>query len=161
MKQMKKMSYLLSLSIITAILCGAWSALSTIAGFIGWAGFAGCTTFFACGEHGFHGIKKSVITNITGVFCGMAIILLGNVVPAFDRAGVWCAIVTFVMCYLSKYESFNFCPGIFVGCFTTFAANGNWLVLIPSLIIGACLGAACEFGGSQLFKLSTKDTSAP
>ena len=64
------MSSLCALSIVTAALCGIWSYLAGIAGLIGWAGFAGCTTYFACGKHGMSGVKKTMITNLTGVLCG-------------------------------------------------------------------------------------------
>lgn len=39
------MSSLFSLSLTTAILCGAWMIGADAAGLIAWAGFAGCTTF--------------------------------------------------------------------------------------------------------------------
>jgi len=156
---MKKASYLFCLSIVTAILCGIWSAIATVIGLIGWAGFAGCTTYFASGEHGFQGIKKSLIPNLIGVICGMSIIGLGNIVPLFDKMGIWCAIITFVMCIISKFRLFAFCPGTFMGCFVTFAAGGDWLLLVPSLILGVCLGAGCEYGGSWLYQVMTNAES--
>lgn len=149
---MKKAGYLLYLSIVTAVLCGIWSAISAAIGLIGWAGFAGCTTYFACGEHGFRGVKRSLIPNLAGVICGMSIIGLSNLFPLFDKTGIWCAIITFVMCIISKFHLFSFCPGTFIGCFATFAAGGNWLLLVPSLILGVCLGAACEYGATRLYQ---------
>lgn len=149
---MKKITYLLCLSMITAVLCGAWSALSPIMGLLGWAGFAGCTTYFACGESGVSGIKKSVIPNITGVLCGMGIILLSSIFPLFDKMGIWCAIITFFMCIISKYKWFSFCPGTFLGCFSTFAAQDNYEVLIPSLILGVLLGAACDCSAKAIYQ---------
>lgn len=68
------MSSLCALSIATAVLCGIWSYLAGIVGLIGWAGFAGCTTYFACGKHGMSGVKKTIVTNLAGVLCGMTII---------------------------------------------------------------------------------------
>mgnify|MGYP003295782513 CR=1 FL=1 len=153
---MKKMSSLCALSISTAIFCGIWSYLAGVIGLIGWAGFAGCTTYFASGKHGVVGLKKTIIPNLTGVLCGMVIIILGNIVPVLGETGVWCAIITFVMCIIAKFEWFDFCPGVFMGCFTTFAANGDWKMLIVSLVIGAFLGLLCDYGGVYLYKIATQ-----
>ena len=131
------MSSLCALSIATAVLCGIWSYLAGIVGLIGWAGFAGCTTYFACGKHGMSGVKKTIVTNLAGVLCGMTIITLSKFSPVFGNLGIWCGIITFVMCIIAKSEWFDFCPGTFMGCFTTFAADGNWSVLAISLVIGA------------------------
>lgn len=151
------MSSLYALGISTAIWCGLWSCLSGFVGLLGWAGFAGCTTYFACGEKEFAGIKKTVFCNLAGVMCGLTIICLGNCVPIFATSGVWCALITFVMCILAKYKIFNYCPGIFIGCFTTFAANGEWKVLVPSLIIGSVLGYACDTSGKWLYEIVRKN----
>ncbi len=152
---MKKMSFLCALSISTAILCGIWSYLAGMVGLIGWAGFAGCTTYFACGKHGAEGVKKTIIPNLTGVICGMVIITLSNIVPELGDLGIWCAIITFVMCIIAKCEWFDFCPGTFMGCFTTFAAGGDWKLLSVSLVIGAFLGLGCDYGGEWLHKIVT------
>lgn len=149
---MKEYTYLLCLSTITAVLCGIWSAISSPLGLLGWAGFAGCTTYFACGTSGLSGIKKALLPNLAGVACGMGIILLSSIVPAFDKTGIWCAIFTFLMCIISKYQLFAFCPGTFMGCFATFAAQGNYKTLIPSLMMGAILGAACDLGSKKLYE---------
>lgn len=154
---MKKMSPLLALSISTAVFCGIWAALATITGLSGWAGFAGCTTYFSIGKHGREGLLKTVCTNMAGVLCGLAIFALTHFVPVFGEWGIWCAIITFVMCIISRFEIVSFCPGIFMGCFCTFAANGDWKILVPSLFIGAALGVACDFGGIWLHKLSNNE----
>lgn len=150
------MSSLCALSIVTAVLCGIWSYLAGIVGLIGWAGFAGCTTYFACGKHGMSGVKKTVVTNLAGVLCGMTIITLSKFSPVFGNLGIWCGIITFVMCIIAKSEWFDFCPGTFMGCFTTFAADGNWSALAISLVIGAFLGLACEYGGNWLYHAVTE-----
>ena len=153
---MKKMSPLLALSISTAVFCGIWAAVAPLFGLVGWAGFAGCTTYFSCGEHGLKGLKKTACTNLAGVLCGLAIFTLTGIIPVLGEWGVWCAIITFVMCIISRFELLSFCPGIFMGCFSTFAADGNWKTLIPSLIVGAILGVACDHGGSWLQKRFNK-----
>lgn len=149
---MKKISALCALSISTAVLCGIWTFLAGKFGLIGWAGFAGCTTYFASGKHGIEGLRKTIIPNLTGVLCGMTIILLSNIIPALGDLGIWCAIITFVMCIISKFKAFDFCPGTFMGCFTTFAANGDWKLLSVSLVLGALLGLGCDLGGEWIHK---------
>lgn len=159
---MKKISYLCALGIMTAILCGIWTWASGAFNLLGWAGFAGCTTYFASGEHGLQGLKKTIIPNLVGVLCGMSIFFLSDLVPVLGTTGVWCAIITFIMCIIGKLKWFDFIPGTFMGCFSTFAANGNWMVLVPSLLIGALLGVSCDKSGSWFYQTVTKseDTSS-
>ena len=99
------------------------------------------------------GVKKTVVTNLAGVLCGMTIITLSKFSPVFGNLGIWCGIITFVMCIIAKSD---FCPGTFMGCFTTFAADGNWSVLAISLVIGAFLGLSCEYGGNWLYQAVTE-----
>lgn len=153
---MKKIGSLLALSISTAILCGVWVVFADAVGLIGWAGFAGCTTYFSTGHHGLVGLRKTVLPNLAGVACGMSIILLSNLVPALGTWGVWCAVITFVMCIISYFKAFDFCPGTFMGCFSTFAANGDWKLLTLSLLCGAILGYCCDNGGTLLYRMATK-----
>ena len=152
---MKKISNLLALSISTAVLCGIWSYLAGITGLLGWAGFAGCTTYFASGKHGLSGLKSTIFPNMAGVLCGLAIIALSSLFPALGNWGVWCAVLTFVMCIISYFGLFAFCPGTFMGCFSTCAAGGDWKLLGPSLLIGAILGLGCDYGGKWLHRLAS------
>lgn len=143
------MTSLMALSIVTGLLCGIWSQFAPVIGLIGWAGFAGCTTYFASNSHGIEGFIVTVRQNLLGVACGMAIIYLGNMFPELPMGPlVFSGFVTFVMCIMGKFEWFSFIPGTFVGSFSAFAANGNWQVLVPSLILGAVLGVACDLGGA-------------
>ena len=154
---MKKMSFLMPLSIATAVLCGIWSIAAPWTGMISWAGFAGCTTYFASGKHGTEGLKKTIFPNAAGVLCGMTILALSTAAPGPGKLGIWCAILTFAMCIISQFQLFDFCPGTFMGCFTTFAAGGNWKALVPSLVAGALLGMACDYGGAWLHRICTRD----
>ena len=152
---MKRMSSLFALSLVTAVLCGIWSFAAEAAGLPSWAGFAVCTAYFASGKHGLAGLKKAIPTNLAGVLCAVAIIMLSDWMPALGSAGVWCALITFVMCILAKYELFDYCPGTFIGCFSTFAAGGQWMILAPVLVFGAFLAAACDYGGTWLYQAVT------
>ena len=153
----KKMSLLLALAISTAVLCGVWTVAAPLLGLIGWAGFAGCTTYFSTGKHGKEGLIKTVATNMAGVLCGALSFLLAALVPSFSDWGIWCTIVTFLMVVMSGLKLFDFCPGIFMGCFCTFAANGDWKVLAVSMILGAILGVGCDSGGHWLYNTCQKN----
>ena len=152
----KKMSLLVALGISTAVFCGIWSALATAFGLLGWAGFAGCTTYFSTGEHGKAGVLKTVCTNMAGVLCGIASFLLAALIPAFGEWGVWCTIVTFMMVVMSGLKRLDFCPGIFMGCFCTFAAGGDWKQLVPAMLLGAVLGVICDSTGHWLHRTCNK-----
>ncbi|MCR2043010.1 DUF1097 domain-containing protein [Anaerosalibacter massiliensis] len=151
------MTYLMALSISTGILCGIWSQISIPMGMFTWAGFAGCTTYFASGKHKMEGFLLTIRQNIFGVFCGMMIIVLGDHFPFPGSIIIFSGLVTFIMCIAGKYKYFAFIPGTFVGCFSTFAGNGDWKILIPSLFLGALLGIGCELGGDLLFSIFGKN----
>lgn len=145
------MTRLMALSISTGILCGIWIEVSVPLQLISWAGFAGCTTYFASGKHNFEGFLVTARQNLFGVLSGMTIIYLTLYLPFAWAAGVYGGIVTFIMCIAGKIKYFAFIPGTFVGCYSTFAANGDYKALIPSLIAGAALGVMCDVGGKMIF----------
>ncbi|NMB10030.1 MAG: DUF1097 domain-containing protein [Tissierellia bacterium] len=151
------MTELLALSIVTGILCGIWSQLAPMLGLITWAGFAGCTTYFASGKHGKDGFLSTIRQNLFGVLCGMTIIFLSNKLPISLAPLIYSGFITFIMCIAKKIKGLEFIPGTFVGCFSTFASNGDWKVLVPTLLIGASLGVACDLGGKLFYKLATKN----
>lgn len=134
------------------LLCGLWAFIAPAVGLWTWAGFAGCTTFFAIGTGGVKGAFKAMLCNITGVGCGLLILILSNIVTIPYSAAIFSGVVTALMCLLGKLKMINYIPGIFIGCFSTFAANGNYLILLASLLSGAILGYLC----SQLAKEFSK-----
>ncbi|UOE77708.1 DUF1097 domain-containing protein [Parageobacillus thermoglucosidasius] len=127
----------------TGLLCGLWALLAPSLGLMTWAGFAGCTTFFAVGTGGVKGMVKAMLCNITGVGCGMLILWLSAMLEIPYSAAIFSGIITVVMCLAGKLPLINYTPGIFIGCFSTFAANGDWQVLLLSLLSGAVLGFLC------------------
>ena len=64
------------------------------------------------------------------------------------------------MCIIGKSKWFDFIPGTFMGCFSTFAAGGNWMILVPSLLMGALLGISCDKSGDWFFNTLTKNNSS-
>ena len=162
----EKFIFLLALSISTAIFCGIWAALAPLVGLLSWAGFAGCTTYFSTGSHGWVGLRRTLLPNLAGLACGISCFYLGEFFPVLGTWGVWCAIITFIMCIVSYFKLLDFCPGIFMGCFSTFASLGGaadcggipmvFVYLGLSLIAGAFLGVLCDKGGVLLHKLFTR-----
>ncbi|WP_244996726.1 DUF1097 domain-containing protein [Caldifermentibacillus hisashii] len=109
----------------SGLLCGLWAFIAPFIGLLTWAGFAGCTTFFAIGNSGVTGLVKAMLCNITGFGCGLLIIWLSNIIAIPQSAAIFSGIVTSLMCLIGKLKMINYVPGIFIGCFSTFAANGN------------------------------------
>lgn len=147
------MTELMALSIVTGLLCGVWAQVAPLIGLLAWGGFAGCTTYFASSKHGLEGFLVTVRHNIFGVFCGMMIILLSTKFPFQGDQILYSGFLTFIMCIAGRFKLLSFIPGTFVGCFSTFASNGNWKVLIPTLVVGALLGVACDLGGKKFYKI--------
>jgi hypothetical protein len=151
-----EMTQLMALSITTGILCGVWSYISGPIGLLAWIGFAGCTTYFASGKHGIDGVFTTIRQNMFGVLCGMAIITLCDLFPFQGSLMVFSGFLTFVMCIAGRFKYLAFIPGSFVGCFSTFAANGDWVVLVITLLCGAALGIACDKSGDWLYSVFGK-----
>lgn len=150
------MTQLMALSIITGLMCGMWAHIAPLIGLITWGGFAGCTTYFASNKHGFDGFFTTIRQNLFGVFCGMIIIILSTRFPFPGDQILYSGFLTFIMCIAGKFKPLSFIPGTFVGCFSTFASNGNYKVLIPTLILGAFLGVCCDIGGEKFYNLFSK-----
>lgn len=149
----ERMSFLVALSITTGIFCGVWYVIAGLTGLIGWAGFAGCTTYFATGKHGAEGLKNAILPNLAGIACGMTSIFFGTMFPELDKVGLWAGLISFIICMLTHFKWFSFTPGTFLGCFATFAAGGDWKLLVPSIFVGAFLGWTCDTSGAWLYKV--------
>ncbi|WP_347861869.1 DUF1097 domain-containing protein [Salimicrobium sp. PL1-032A] len=93
------------------------------------------------------------ITNITGVACGMMILLLSTTTEFSGGMAIFSGIVTTVMVLLGTVKPTNYTPGIFVGAFSTFASGGDWLIVAISLLAGVLLGFFSAELGMQFSKL--------
>lgn len=144
------MSVLLAIAITTGILSGVWGWLSISLGLITWAGFLGCTSYFASPKDGINGLGTSLLTNMTGVFWAMVIIQASNLVPMEIVGYVVTGIVAFMMCIQAKKAWLSYIPGTFIGSCATFAADGNWKLVIPSIIVGAIFGYLMKASGIVL-----------
>ncbi|GAB6260468.1 DUF1097 domain-containing protein [Photobacterium sp. CCB-ST2H9] len=157
------MSVLIAIAITTGVLSGVWGWVAVSFGLLSWAGFLGCTTYFAAPKDGMKGVGLSLATNMSGVAWAM-LIIHGSEWIGIDIFGyVVTAIVSFLMCVQAKREWLSFIPGTFIGCCATFAAGGNWQLVIPSLVLGVLFGYAMKTSGLWLKSLAeqrSKQTAA-
>lgn len=148
------MSVIFSIALTTGILSGVWGWISISLGLITWAGFLGCTTYFASPVDGVKGLGLSMLTNISGVFWAAVIIQLSSVINLEIAGYIVMAIVSFLMCIQAQKKWLDFIPGTFIGSCAMFAAEGNWKVVIPSLLAGAVFGYVMKASGLWLHSLS-------
>ncbi|WP_318400626.1 DUF1097 domain-containing protein [Photobacterium leiognathi] len=153
------MSVLVAIAITTGILSGIWGWVAVSLGLLSWGGFLGCTTYFALQRDGIKGVGVSIATNLSGIFWAMVIIKLSSMVSLDIIGYVVTAIVAFMMCVQAKKSWLSFIPGTFIGSCATFAANGNWQLVIPSLVVGVIFGYLMKSTGLWLHaKLAEKKT---
>jgi len=148
------MSTLFSIALTTGILSGIWGWVSISMGLLTWAGFLGCTSYFASPNDSIKGLLVSMFTNLTGVFWAMVIIKASQYASIEVLGFVATGLVSFMMCIQAKKEWLSYIPGTFIGCCATFAANGAWLIVIASLLLGGCFGYAMKSTGLWLNKRS-------
>lgn len=144
------MTVLVAIALTTGILSGIWGWVAISLGLLSWAGFLGCTTYFASPKDGVKGLGLSIVTNLSGVFWAMVIIHLSSMFSLEIIGYVVTAVVAFMMCVQAKKSWLNFIPGTFIGSCATFASNGDWQLVIPSLILGAFFGYTMKTSGLWL-----------
>lgn len=151
-----RMSVLLAIAITTGILSGIWGWVAVSFGLISWAGFLGCTSYFASPNDGFKGLSVSMMTNLSGVFWAM-VIIEGSSLVSLDILGyVITALVAFFMCIQAKQAWLGYIPGTFIGSCATFAADANWQLVIPSLLVGGLFGYLMKASGLYVHKFVTE-----
>lgn len=148
---MRGMNILLSLALTTGILSGLWGWVAASLGLLSWAGFLGCTAFFACPQGGLRGLAISGATVMSGVAWALVIIHGSGLVPHPEIAGyVITGVVAFLMCVQAQRQLLAFVPGTFIGACATFAGQGNWALVVPSLALGLIFGYAMKSSGLRL-----------
>lgn len=151
------MTTLIAIAITTGILSGIWGWLAISLGLLSWAGFLGCTTYFASPIEGKKGVVLSIATNISGVFWAMLILKLSQVISIDIVGYVITAFVAFAMCAQAKIFWLHFIPGTFIGACATFASEGNWQLVVPSLILGVLFAYAMKSTGLWLKNKSVRE----
>ncbi|EEW07358.1 DUF1097 domain-containing protein [Vibrio mimicus] len=146
------MSTLFAIAVTTGILSGVWGWVAVSLGLLSWAGFLGCTSYFASPKDGLKGLGQSLLTNLSGVFWAMVIIHASQWVGLEIVGYVVMSIVAFMMCIQAKKSWLAYIPGTFIGSCATFAANGDWQLVVPSLILGGLFGYLMKASGLWLYQ---------
>lgn len=144
---------LVAAAVATGILCGIWAGTAPLMGLSIWAGFAGCTAFFASGKDGVKGLLLTLATTLVGVLTALAMIELGDVIGGALGTGIAVGLIVTAIVMMGAVPWLAFVPGIFVGCYSTFAINADWKLLSLSLVAGAVLGLLCKWGGNLIAPL--------
>lgn len=155
------MSALVAISVTTAILSAVWGWVAICFGLLAWAGFLGCTSYFAAPYEGTKGLLISLITNLSGVFWALMIMKGGEYISLDIMAYILTGVVTLFMCLQAKQSWLAYIPGTFIGSCATFAANGDWKIVVPSLVLGGLFGYTMKQSGLWLHSRFNKiDESA-
>ncbi|WP_318368603.1 DUF1097 domain-containing protein [Enterobacter sp.] len=145
------MNILFSIAITTGILSGIWGWVAVSLGLLSWAGFLGCTAYFACPQGGMKGLLISFCTLLSGVAWAQLIIHSSALMPHLEIASyAITGVVAFLMCMQAKSLLLSFVPGTFIGACATFAGQGDWRLVVPSLIVGLIFGFAMKNSGLWL-----------
>lgn len=154
---MLAMNVILAIAITTGILSGIWGWVAVSLGLLSWAGFLGCTAYFACPQGGMKGLAISACTTMSGVIWALVIIYGSALAPQLEIVGyVMTGVVAFLMCIQSKQLLLSFVPGTFIGACATFAGQGEWRAVVPSLLVGLLFGYAMKNSGLWLANRKTE-----
>ncbi|MND85789.1 Inner membrane protein YcdZ [compost metagenome] len=149
--KMRAMNILLSIAITTGILSGLWGWVAVSLGLLSWAGFLGCTAYFACPQGGLKGLFISGSTMMSGVVWALIIMKGSALAPHLEIVGyMMTGVVAFLMCIQAKHLLLSFVPGTFIGACATFAGQGDWKMIVPSLLLGLVFGYAMKNSGLWL-----------
>ena len=158
--KMRAMNILISIALTTGILSGIWGWVAVSLGLLSWAGFLGCTAYFACPQGGLKGLFISACTLMSGVAWALVIIHGSALAPHLEIFGyAMTGVVAFLMCVQAKHLLLSFVPGTFIGACATFAGQGDWALVVPSLALGLAFGYAMKNSGLWLAARRTRAQS--
>jgi hypothetical protein len=148
---MRAMNILFSIALTTGILSALWGWVAVSLGLLSWAGFLGSTAYFACPQGGLKGLLITLCTLLSGVGWAQLIIHSSAMLPQLTIAGyAITGVVAFLMCMQAKNVLLSFVPGTFIGACATFAGQGDWRLVLPSLMVGLLFGFAMKNSGLWL-----------
>lgn len=154
---MRAMSTLLAIAITTGILSGLWGWVAVSLGLLSWAGFLGCTAYFACPQGGLKGLAISACTLISGIIWALVIMHGSALAPHLESVGyIMTGMVAFLMCIQAKQLLLSFVPGTFMGACATFAGQGDYKLVVPSVMLGLVFGYAMKNSGLWLASRAAK-----
>lgn len=157
---MRAMNILFSIALTTGVLSALWGWVAVTLGLLSWAGFLGSTAYFACPQGGFKGLLITLCTLLSGVAWAQLIIHSSAMLPQLSIAGyAITGVVAFFMCMQAKNVLLSFVPGTFIGACATFAGQGDWRLVLPSLLVGLLFGFAMKNGGLWLAGRRAKESS--
>ncbi|PKM49899.1 MAG: DUF1097 domain-containing protein [Firmicutes bacterium HGW-Firmicutes-7] len=149
------MDLILAIGIVVGILAGIWGEVSSATGMITWIGFVSWACFYASGG-GLNGLKKTIPSNLVGVFWGYVIVFGASNLGIPYALGVSIFVACVAMCVESKWSILSFIPGAFAGCASFFGAGFDIKGTVIALVIGGVLGYFSEVGGVFLSKIRKK-----
>ena len=79
-------------------------------------------------------------------------ILLSIAITTGILSGIWgwVAVALGLLCIQAKQVLLSFVPGTFIGACATFAGQGDWKLVLPSLAVGLLFGYAMKNSGLWL-----------
>jgi hypothetical protein len=78
---------------------------------------------------------------MSGVVWALVIIYGSALAPHLEILGyMMTGGVAFLMCIQARQLLLSFVPGTFIGACATFAGDGNWRLVVPSLALGLVFG---------------------
>ena len=99
---------------------------------------------------------------MSGVIWALVIMKGSALAPHVEILGyAITGIVAFLMCVQAKHLLLSFVPGTFMGACATFAGQGNWKLVVPSLMLGLLFGYAMKNSGLWLAARREKSQSVP
>lgn len=99
----------------------------------------------------FKGLLISACTLLSGMVWALVIIHGSALAPHLEIVSyVLTGIVAFLMCIQAKQLLLSFVPGTFIGACATFAGQGDWRLVLPSLALGLIFGYAMKNSGLWL-----------
>lgn len=88
---------------------------------------------------------------MSGVVWAQVIIHGSALAPHLEIVGyAMTGLVAFLMCAQAKNLLLSFVPGTFIGACATFAGQGDWRMIVPSLLVGLLFGYAMKNSGLWL-----------
>ncbi|MNY52619.1 Inner membrane protein YcdZ [compost metagenome] len=99
---------------------------------------------------------------MSGVVWALIIMHGSALAPHLEIVGyMMTGVVAFLMCIQAKHLLLSFVPGTFIGACATFAGQGDWKMIIPSLLLGLVFGYAMKNSGLWLAARRERSQNLP
>ena len=149
------MKPLLATGICAGAIAGIMTELSGPMKMISWVFFIAILSYYASGC-GVDGLKRSLATNLVGIFWGWVILTISGILPIPFSLGISVFIIVIFMCLQAQLPLLSFIPGAFCGCSCFFGTGFDWKGCIYALIVGNILAYVSDVLGHKLTALMEK-----